>query len=96
MAALDLFSGPVFVLGLYFQAIGEPAIAGLLTVAKPFILLPILLVVIAALWGADAIWFAYPLVDGVAAAIAMVVLATSIKARGINHGIGLKGTESLS
>jgi putative MATE family efflux protein len=96
MAALYLFSGPVFVLGLYFQAIGEPAIAGLLTVAKPFILLPILLVVIAALWGADAIWFAYPLVDGMAAAIAMVVLTTAIKARGMNHGIGLKGTESLS
>ncbi|TCL74855.1 MATE family efflux transporter [Rhizobium sp. BK251] len=95
MAALYLLSGPVFVLGLYFQAIGRPARAALLTMAKPFVLLPTLVTLIAAIWGADAIWFAYPLADGLTATIGTLVLAASLKARGAAAGIGLKVMEGL-
>ncbi|OJF97242.1 MATE family efflux transporter [Pararhizobium antarcticum] len=95
MAAIYLLSGPVLVLGLYFQAIGQPARAALLTMVKPFVLLPVLVAATAAMLGADAIWFAYPLADGVAAIIATLVLAAAIKARG-NAGIGLRSVENLS
>lgn len=89
MAAIYLLSGPVLVLGLYFQAIGQPARAALLTMAKPFVLLPVLVAAAAALLGADAIWFAYPLADGAAAMIAALVLAGTLKTRR-SAGIGLK------
>lgn len=95
MAAVYLFSGPVLVLGLYFQAIGRPARADLLTMVKPLILLPVLFTIAAAMLGADAIWFAFPLADGVAAIIATLILADALKARG-NAGIGLKAVENLS
>jgi Na+-driven multidrug efflux pump len=90
MAAVYLFSGPVLVLGLYFQAIGQSARAALLTMAKPFVLLPALIAAIAAMWGADAMWFAYPLADGLTATIATLVLAAALKTRGAAAGIGLR------
>ena len=95
MAAVYLFSGPILVVGLYFQAIGQPARAALLTMIKPFVLLPVLVTVTATMLGADAIWFAYPLADGVAAIIATLVLAAAVKAQG-DAGIGLKALENLS
>lgn len=90
MSAAYLFSGPVLVLGLYFQAIGQPARAALLTMAKPFVLLPALITAIAAMWGTEAMWFAYPLADGLTATIAILVLATALKTRGAAAGIGLR------
>ena len=95
MAAVYLFSGPVLVLGLYFQAIGQPARAALLTMIKPFVLLPVLVIVTAAMLGADAIWFAFPIADGMVAIIATLVLATALKARG-NAAIGLNAVDNLS
>ncbi|MVA71690.1 MATE family efflux transporter [Agrobacterium vitis] len=95
MAAIYLFSGPVLVLGLYFQAIGQPARTVLLTMIKPFALLPALVAVTAALLGADAIWFAFPLADGMAAIIATLVLAAALRERR-DAGIGLRAVENLS
>lgn len=95
MAAIYLFSGPVLVLGLYFQAIGQPARAALLTMVKPFVLLPALVAATAAVMGADAIWLAYPLADGLAAIVATLVFADALKARG-DAGFGLKAAENLS
>ncbi|KQV11855.1 MATE family efflux transporter [Rhizobium sp. Root1203] len=95
MASVYFFSGPILVLGLYFQAIGQSARAALLTMIKPFILLPVLVTVTATMLGADAIWFAYPLADGVAAIIATLVLAAAVRAQG-DAGIGLKALENLS
>ena len=95
MSAIYLFSGPVLVLGLYFQAIGQPARATFLTMIKPFVFLPVLVVATAAMLGADAIWFAFPLADGVAAIIATLVLAAALKMRG-DAGIGIKAVGNLS
>ncbi|RDL48576.1 Multidrug export protein MepA [Ensifer sp. M14] len=95
MASIYLFSGPVLVLGLYFQAIGQPTRAALLTMVKPFILLPVLVAAAAAMLGANAIWFAYPLADGLAAIVAALVLADALKARG-DAGIGLKAVGNPS
>jgi Na+-driven multidrug efflux pump len=83
------------VLGLYFQAIGQPARAALLTMIKPFVLLPVLVAGTAAMLGADAIWFAFPLADSVTAFIATLALAGALKRRGY-AGIGLKLVGSSS
>lgn len=75
MLPLYLLSGPVFMLGLYFQAIGQPARAGLLTLTKSLVVLPLLILAIATMLHVRSIWFAYPLADGAMAAIALWLLA---------------------
>ncbi|GHC54615.1 MATE family efflux transporter [Neogemmobacter tilapiae] len=64
MMGLYAFSGPVLVLALYFQAVGRPAATALLTLVKPWLLTPILVLLAGFLWGAGGIWWAYPLADG--------------------------------
>ena len=74
MMALYLLSGPVFMFGLYCQAIGQPARAGLLTLTKSFILLPGLIIALALLTTANSIWFAYPAAEAIVTAIAIWLL----------------------
>ena len=88
MGALYLFSGPILVLGLYFQAVGQPARAALLTVVKPIILVPSLVTAATILLGGNALWFAYPAADILAAAASAFILATAMKTRG-HAGLGL-------
>ncbi|RKE86378.1 MATE family efflux transporter [Rhizobium sp. AG855] len=92
MAALYLFSGPVLVLGLYFQALGQPARAALLTLVKPVLLVPLMIGAAAILLGGNALWFAYPAADALAVVITVLVLWTAIKERG-RAGIGIAATE---
>ena len=73
MAVFYLLTGPILVLALYFQAIGQPQRAGLLTLSKSFVLLPALIAVLAAAKGAGAIWFAFPMADGLMALVAVAV-----------------------
>ncbi len=88
MAAFYLFAGPVLVLALYFQAIGQPLRTAMLTLSKPFALSPLLIVAIGALAGARAIWLAFPLADGAVAVIAVAV-ALAGRASGDAAGFGL-------
>jgi Na+-driven multidrug efflux pump len=74
MMALYLVSGPVFMFGLYCQAIGQPARAGLLTLTKSFILLPGLIIALALFNTANSIWFAYPAAEAIVTAIAIWLL----------------------
>ncbi|MGB6117741.1 MAG: MATE family efflux transporter [Mesorhizobium sp.] len=89
MAGAWALSGPVLVLGLYFQAIGQPARAAVLTISKPFILQPALIVLLAIVGGAGALWFAYPLADVVATLIALTVLVAAIKRTVPEGGLGI-------
>jgi putative MATE family efflux protein len=79
MMALYLLSGPVFMFGLYFQAIGQPARAGLLTLTKSFLLLPGLITALAVFARADAIWLAYPLAEATVTLIALWLLAKTAR-----------------
>ena len=79
MGLLYLFTGPVLSLALYFQAIGQPQKAGLLTLSKSFMLLPALIAALAAAKGAQAIWFAFPLSDGLALALAIALAVPVLK-----------------
>jgi putative MATE family efflux protein len=74
MVACYLFSGPVLVLALYFQAIGEPAQSAALSLTKPFLLSPLLIAALGSLSGAGAIWFAFPIADSIILGIALMIL----------------------
>ena len=77
MLSLYLFTGPVLVLALYYQAIGRPLRTAALTLIKPFALSPFLLASLGFFVGAKAIWFAFPIADGIIVAIAIGVAITS-------------------
>lgn len=89
MLSLYLFTGPVLVLALYFQAIGRPAQTAALTLIKPFALSPLLLAGLGFLFGAKAIWFAFPIADGIIVAAALGVVISTQRHRALNTGFGL-------
>jgi putative MATE family efflux protein len=73
MGSLYLFTGPVLVLALYFQSVGRPGPAALLTLVKPFLLSPALVLALTALAGDSWLWFAFPIGDGVMALLALAI-----------------------
>lgn len=79
MTGFYLFTGPILVLALYFQALGRPAQAALLTLVKPYLLVPALIALFASLWGTTGIWFVYPVADVLIAVIGGLVLMTHLK-----------------
>ncbi len=93
MLSLYLFTGPVLVLALYFQAIGRPERTAALTLIKPFALSPLLLTTLGIFIGAKAIWFAFPIADGIIVAIAIGIAITSQRRRGTIKGFGLSYRE---
>lgn len=76
--AAYLFTGPVLVLALYFQAIGRPGRTGVLTLLKPFMLTPVLIIAFAGLGGSQALWLAFPVADMAIAIVAAGMLLESI------------------
>ena len=89
MLSLYLFTGPVLVLALYFQAIGRPAQTATLTLIKPFALSPLLLAGLGCFIGAKAIWFAFPIADGIIVATALGVVIATQRHRDLSKGFGL-------
>lgn len=73
MMALYAVSGPVLVLALYFQALGQPGRTAALTLVKPWVLMPLLLLVLPAILGVRGIWLAFPLADAVILALALLI-----------------------
>ncbi|MGO4854864.1 MATE family efflux transporter [Phaeovulum sp. W22_SRMD_FR3] len=89
MLLLYLFTGPVLVLALYFQAIGQPGRAALLTLTKPFVLSPLLIVLCAGFRGGAGLWSAFPLADAVMVIIAARLILRIRAGRRGQAGFGL-------
>lgn len=89
MVSLYLFTGPVLVLALYFQAVGRPGRTAVLTLIKPFALSPLLIAALGFFIGAEAIWFAFPIADAIIVALALGVVMTSQRHRERSNGFGL-------
>ncbi|MBN9029930.1 MAG: MATE family efflux transporter [Rhizobiales bacterium 63-7] len=85
MTALYLVIGPVLIFALYFQTIGQPKRTSLLTLAKPFLLQPVLIVLLSTIFGEPGIWIAVPMADLVVAVIAVLLF---LKLRGPRPGFG--------
>lgn len=87
-----LFSGPILVLAMYFQAVGRPARTAALMLLKPFVLAPLSIFVFASFATPDYLWFAFPVVDGVLLIFAVMLFAQQI---GItDHPESVVGTRS--
>jgi putative MATE family efflux protein len=89
MLSMYLFTGPVLVLALYFQAIGKPGRTAMLTLIKPFALSPLLLAALGFFIGSKAIWFAFPIADGIIVAAALGVVIANQWHRDLSTGFGL-------
>ncbi len=89
MLSLYLFTGPVLVLALYFQAIGRPGRTAVLTLIKPFALSPLLLAGLGFFIGAKAIWFAFPIADGIIVATALGLCIATRRQYEPGKGFGL-------
>lgn len=81
--------GPVLVLAMYFQAVGQPLRTALLTLVKPFVFTPMLIIGLAVMLGKDKMWYAFPVADSITAIIAVWVVM-SIRANQQMTGFGLK------
>ncbi len=94
MVSLYLFTGPVLVLALYFQAVGQPLRAASLTLLKPFLFCPVLILALAELRGSAAVWLAFPLADGIVAVVAAAIISGLLFGRrrggGSAAGFGLR------
>ena len=71
MMALYALSAPILLLALYFQAVGQAGRAALLTLSKPYLLQPPLIVALGWALGPQAIWYALPLADALLIALAL-------------------------
>ncbi len=81
MTSLYIVTGPVLVLALYFQAIGQPGRTALLTLVKPFLLSPALVVAVGVAFGTGSLWFAFPATDATVAVLAILIAFASLKRR---------------
>lgn len=73
MLALYVFSGPILVLAMYFQAIGQPALTAALTLVKPWVVMPVMILGLGAAFGGRGIWLAFPVADGMALLLAVII-----------------------
>lgn len=73
MLALYVFAGPILVLAMYLQAIGQPGRTAALTLVKPWVLMPMLILGLSAEFGVKGIWLAFPMADGVVLLIALFI-----------------------
>ena len=64
-------SGPVLVLALHFQALGQPGRTAALTLVKPWLLSPALVMLLSTTFGVRGIWLAFPVADAVILALAV-------------------------
>lgn len=92
MLLLYAASGPVLVLALYFQALGQPGRTAALTLVKPWLLTPLLILSLSAGLGLSGLWLAFPVAD------AIILTLAAIIGRSIWHrakGAAVREEESL-
>jgi putative MATE family efflux protein len=66
-------SGPILVLALHFQALGQPGLTAALTVVKPWLLTPGLVLALSAIFGVPGIWLAFPMADAIVLLLAVLI-----------------------
>lgn len=80
--------GPILVLAMYFQTIGRPLHAAMLTLLKPFVFSPVLIILFAYCFGGKNTWFAFTVADGLIIAMTLIVVMKTRSNR--SHGFGVK------
>lgn len=78
MTALYAVTGPILVIATHFQAMGHPLRTAVLTLVKPWLLTPVLVIILNELSGLTGVWLAFPVAD---AALLIVALAITFRVR---------------
>lgn len=73
MLLLYASSGPILVLALYYQALGQPGRTAALTLVKPWLLTPLLVLTLSAFIGVSGIWLAFPIADTIILGLAAMI-----------------------
>ena len=74
IVALFCLSGPLMLIGMHFQALGDASRAALLGLAKTYIFAIPLTFALAAHWGEGGIWWAGPMAEGFLLVLTIAVL----------------------
>lgn len=87
MVALYFLSGPMLILGAYFQSLGDAGRAALFSLTRPYLLTLPLLLLLPLLLGERGIWLAMPAAEGLMLLIALLVLAQTQRQLGLRRGL---------
>ncbi len=82
MMLLYAASGPVLVLALYFQALGQPGQTAALTLVKPWLLMPTLILALSVGYGVSGIWLAFPMADAIIVMLAVMIGRSALHSAG--------------
>lgn len=74
MTALYAITGPILVIAMHFQAMGHSLRTAVLTLVKPWLLTPVLIVVLNALSGLPGLWLAFPAADAALLLVALTII----------------------
>ena len=96
MSAGFFLSGPLMMLAMHFQAIGDAGRAGLLGLSKPYLFAIPLTFVLAANVGEIGIWLAAPLAEVLLLILTVGVLMRLAKARSMRWGVFQSGKEGFA
>ncbi|WP_246156584.1 hypothetical protein [Aquicoccus porphyridii] len=93
MTALYAITGPILVIAMHFQAMGHSLRTAVLTLVKPWLLTPVLIVVLNALSGLPGLWLAFPAAD---AALLLVALTIILRDRVFDTALATPDTKEVS
>lgn len=75
VTALYAFTGPILVLAMHYQAMGSPGRAAALTLLKPWVLVPALVLSFSLAFGTENLWLAFPTADVVMLGVVLLILS---------------------
>ncbi|MEP1931690.1 MAG: MATE family efflux transporter [Roseibium sp.] len=93
MTAMFVLAGPMMVIAVYFQAIGDAARAAMLSLIKPYLFGIPLIFALAYSIGEPGIWLAGPASEVLLAMLTIVVLSTSAKKQHLRWGLFMASRE---
>ncbi|WP_198650574.1 MATE family efflux transporter [Saccharospirillum mangrovi] len=96
MVALYLLSGPMLILGAYFQSLGDAARAALFSLTRPYLLTLPLLLILPWLLGERGVWLAMPTAEALMLLVAVLVLRHTERQRGYHWGLFQANRASVS
>lgn len=91
MTAAYVVIGPSLMLASYFQSLGDAPRAAVLSLTKPFLLAPAMIVALSSALGEPGIWLAPALSDAIMAVIALALLWQLARRSGRHMGLFLAG-----
>lgn len=89
LAIMYFVSGPLLIVGSYFQALGDAARAAILGLAKPYLFTVPLIVIFAASYGEQGIWYATPVAEALLLVLTLIVLTLTARRRNLGWGLFL-------